>query len=304
MIKKNIYRVIRKVDNELGIHIFPDKLYLKAMYYLIFGRNLNLRNPKTFNEKLQWLKLYDRNPEYTKMVDKYEAKKYVNSIIGEGYTIPTFGVYDQFSDIDFNSLPNKFVLKCTHDSGGIVICRDKELFNKEEAKKKLQKAFNRNFYYVGREWPYKNVKPRIIAEQYMEDDADGDLKDYKFFCFNVKVKFFKVDFNREKSHRANYYDNNGNLLSLGEVICPPDFNKNIVMPSNLNQMIKLAEKISADKCFVRVDFYSLSDKDIKFGEITFYPASGFGKFIPDEEDKRIGEMLNISVCGGGYSIYH
>lgn len=155
----------------------------------------------------------------------------------------------------------------------------------------------------GREWPYKNVKPRIIAEQYMEDDADGDLKDYKFFCFNGKVKFFKVDFNREQFHRANYYDCNGNILSFGEVICPPDFNKNIVMPSNLNKMIKLAEKVSADKCFVRVDFYSLSDKDIKFGEITFYPASGFGKFIPNEEDKKIGEMLNVSQ-GGRSSIFY
>lgn len=295
---KTLARVIRKIEQDYNIHIFSDKKYVEAIYLLVFGEKLNLKKPKTFNEKLQWLKLYDHNPEYTKMVDKYEVKKYVESIIGKGYTIPTLGVYDRFSDIDFNRLPDKFVLKCTHDSGGIVICRNKELFNREEAKKKLEKALNRNFYYVGREWPYKNVKPRIIAEQYMEDDTDGDLKDYKFFCFNGKVKFFKVDFNREQFHRANYYDCNGNLLSFGEVICPPDFNKNIVMPSNLNKMIKLAEKVSVDKCFVRVDFYSLSDKDIKFGEITFYPASGFGKFIPNEEDKKIGEMLNVSQGGG------
>lgn len=294
---KTLARVIRKIEQDYNIHIFSDKKYVEAIYLLVFGEKLNLKKPKTFNEKLQWLKLYDHNPEYTKMVDKYEVKKYVESIIGKGYTIPTLGVYDRFSDIDFNRLPDKFVLKCTHDSGGIVICRNKELFNREEAKKKLEKALNRNFYYVGREWPYKNVKPRIIAEQYMEDDTDGDLKDYKFFCFNGKVKFFKVDFNREQFHRANYYDCNGNLLSFGEVICPPDFNKNIVMPSNLNKMIKLAEKVSVDKCFVRVDFYSLSDKDIKFGEITFYPASGFGKFIPNEEDKKIGEMLNVSQGG-------
>ena len=300
---KTLARVIRKIEQDYDIHIFSDKKYVEAIYLLVFGEKLNLKNPKTFNEKLQWLKLYDHNPEYTKMVDKYEAKKYVESIIGKEYTIPTLGVYDRFSDIDFNRLPDKFVLKCTHDSGGIVICRNKELFNREEAKEKLEKALNRNFYYVGREWPYKNVKPRIIAEQYMEDDADGDLKDYKFFCFNGKVKFFKVDFNREQFHRANYYDCNGNILSFGEVICPPDFNKNIVMPSNLNKMIKLAEKVSADKCFVRVDFYSLSDKDIKFGEITFYPASGFGKFIPNEEDKKIGEMLNVSQ-GGRSSIFY
>lgn len=272
----------------------PDSLYLKIVYKKRIGKKLNLKNPITFNEKLQWLKLHNRKPEYTIMVDKYEVKKYVANIIGEEYIIPTIGVWNHFDEIDFGKLPDQFVLKCTHDSGGIVICKNKKELDKKATKKKIEKCLKENYYWCGREWPYKNVKPRIIAEQYMKDDTDGDLKDYKFFCFNGKVKFFKVDFNREKSHRANYYDCNGNLLSFGEAICPPDFNKNIVIPSNLKQMIRLAEEISIDKCFVRIDFYSPSDNDIKFGEITFYPASGFGKFIPDEVDKRIGKMLNLS----------
>lgn len=208
--------------------------------------------------------------------------------------IPTLGTYSCFEDINFDELPDQFVLKCTHDSGGLAICRNKKTFDIDKARIRIEKSLKRNFYYVGREWPYKNVKPRIIAEVYIEDNQ-GELKDYKFFCFNGKVKFFKIDFDRQISHKANYYDCDGEMLSFGEKICPPDFKREIEIPKNLACMIELAEKLSYDVDFLRVDFYSLSDDDIKFGELTFYPASGFGRFIADEQDFEIGDMLKISL---------
>lgn len=290
---KILARVIRKVEQDYNIHIFSDKKYIEAIYLLAFGKKLNLKNPKTFNEKLQWLKLYDHDPKYTTMVDKFAVKDYVKKIIGSEYIIDTLGKWDSFDQIDFKQLPKQFVLKCTHDSGGLVICRDKEKLDKEKAKEKIEKSLKRNFYYVGREWPYKNVKPQIIAERYMEDN-NGDLKDYNFFCFNGKVKFFKINFDRKKSHRANYYDCNGNLLSFGEKKCPPDLNREMEIHKNISRMIELAEALSQDIDFLRVDFYSLSDDDIKFGELTFYPASEFGELILDEEDLRIDDILKNS----------
>ena len=245
-----------------------DKSYIKIKYFLKFHKRLNLKNPKTFNEKLQWLKLYDRNPSYIKMVDKYEAKKYVGNIIGEKYIIPTIGIYDSFDEIDFNKLPNQFVMKCTHDSGGVIICKDKSKVNIETIRKKIYKALNNNYYYHSREWQYKEVKPRIIIEKYMEDKETNELRDYKFFCFNSQVKIFKIDFDRFKNHRANYYDNNKKLLYFGEKNYPPDFNKKLQMPYNIDKMIDLAEKLSKDIPFLRVDFYEMNKK-IYFGELTF-----------------------------------
>ncbi len=293
-------RIIRKIEQDYNVHVFSDKKYVEAIYLLVFGKKLNLKNPRTFNEKLQWLKLYDHNPKYTTMVDKLAAKDYVEKIIGSEYIIDTLGRWDSFDQINFEQLPKQFVLKCTHDSGGLVICRNKEKLDKEKAKEKIEKSLKRNFYYVGREWPYKNVKPQIIAEEYMEDER-GDLKDYKFFCFNGKVEFFKIDFDRESAHRANYYDCQGKLLSFGESLCPPKFDKKIELPANLKHMIELAEKLSVDKTFIRVDFYSVLNNNIKFGELTFYPASGFGKFIPENEDLRIGEMLRLPQFEGDTS---
>ena len=293
-------RIIRKIEQDYNVHVFSDKKYVEAIYLLVFGKKLNLKNPRTFNEKLQWLKLYDHNPKYTTMVDKLAAKDYVEKIIGSEYIIDTLGRWDSFDQINFEQLPKQFVLKCTHDSGGLVICRNKEKLDKEKARKKIEESLKRNFYYVGREWPYKNVKPQIIAEEYMEDER-GDLKDYKFFCFNGKVEFFKIDFDRESAHRANYYDCQGKLLSFGESLCPPKFDKKIELPANLKHMIELAEKLSVDKTFIRVDFYSVLNNNIKFGELTFYPASGFGKFIPENEDLRIGEMLRLPQFEGDTS---
>ena len=268
---------------------FSDAVYLKLMFPLRTGYKLNLNSPKSFNEKLQWLKLYNRRPEYTQMVDKVEAKKYVAEIIGEDYIIPTLAVYDKVKDVDFESLPSQFVLKCSHDSGGLVICHDKNKFNRETAKEILMKALRKNYYMVKREWPYKNVKHRIIAEQYMEDES-GELRDYKFFCFNGKVRFFKIDFGRYVEHHANYYDTKGNLLPFGEASCPPLPEKDLKIPGNLNRMIELAERLSKNIPFLRVDFYDVRSK-IYFGELTLFPASGMGRFTTDEWDMEIGNNL-------------
>lgn len=270
----------------------PDKLYLKILYYKFLKKNLNLKNQKTFTEKLQWIKIYDRKPIYTKMVDKYEVREFISKKIGSQYLIPLIGVWEKYDQINFSALPNQFVLKTTHDSGGVRICKDKKTFNYKEAELFLKNRLNTNYFYMTREWPYKNVKPRIICEKYMIDDSLNELMDYKFFCFNGKVKFFKIDFDRFINHKANYYDRNGNLLLFGEVVCPPDFNKKLNFPKSLNKMISLAEIISEDLYFLRVDFYEVNGQ-IYFGELTFFPDAGFGKFTDNNVDLEIGKLLKL-----------
>lgn len=290
---KNPSKLIVRISEDTKLlSLLPDKQYIKLIYRLHFNRKLDLFNPQTFNEKLQWLKLYDRKPEYTIMVDKYEVKNLVASRLGEEYIIPTLGIYDSFDKIDFDNLPDKFVLKCTHDSGGLVIVNDKKKFNKKSAKKKINKSLRRNFYKYAREWPYKNVQPRIIIEKYMIDNKLGELRDYKFFCFNGKVKVFKIDFDRHSNHRANYFDTNGNLIDLGEKICPPDFSKKLELPINLKKMKELAEIMSKGIPFLRVDFYEINGK-IYFGELTFFPAAGLGKFTDDKWDRMLGKWLSL-----------
>ena len=195
--------------------LIPDRIYLQIVYFKHFRRFINFNNPKTFNEKIQWLKLNYRNEEYTKLVDKYRVKQYITKLIGEEYVIPTLGVWNNVDDIDFKSLPEKFVLKCNNDSGGIVICKNKKDFDEAKAKSFLKERLKNNGYWYGREWPYKNVKPCIIVEKYMEDSISKDIKDYKFFCFNGSMEFFDIDIDRFIEHRANYYDRNGNFLPFG-----------------------------------------------------------------------------------------
>lgn len=268
-----------------------DEKYLKFMYKLKMNKKLNLDNPQTFNEKMQWLKLNDRNPEYTKMVDKYEVKEYVASIIGNEYIIPTIGIWDKFEEIDFNELPDKFVLKCTHDSGGLVICNNKKFFDFKKAKSKINKCLKKNYFFVWREWSYKNVKPRIIAEKYMVDESGIELKDYKLFCFNGKVKIILVCSNRFEELHETFFDNEWNILQLKRPNHEVD--KNIKQPLNFEKMKSAAEKIAQGKKFVRIDFYE-SGKKMYFGEITFYPASGFNGFEPEEWDLELGNLIDIS----------
>lgn len=274
--------------------LLKDERYLKLRWNYVMGSPLNLRHPQTFNEKLQWLKLYDRRPEYTKMVDKYYAKDYVSGILGKDFIIPTIGVWDSANLIDFNFLPEQFVLKCTHDSGGVVICKNKDSLDRKATIEKLNEGLQSKFFWQTREWPYKNVKPRIIAEKYMEDESGFELKDYKFFCFNGRCEFFKIDFDRQNKHRANYFSRACELMPFGEVICPPDYSRKLNMPSNLDEMINKAELIAStiNNAFVRVDLYNINGH-IYFGEITFYPASGIGKFEPEEWDLKLGELIQL-----------
>lgn len=422
--------------------LWSDKLFLQIKYRLVMGTKLDLKNPKTFNEKLQWLKLYNRKSEYTTMVDKYAVKEYVASKIGEEYIIPTLGVWDTPDDIDWDSLPDQFVLKTTHGGGGcgVVICRDKSSFDKDSVKRVLERSLRSDIFWYYREWPYKNVPKRIIAEKYMTDGgkeledykvhnfngipkiilvcrerfkdspmiddfysdkwdmldikrpghpntsepiecpeklvemlnlsrilskdipflrtdfytienriyfgeltffpASGmsafepeqwdetlgnwvklplgggkwliykkdvyllvtdessttteQLKDYKFFCFNGRVRCYKVDFDRFIMHRANYYNRDSQLLPFCEVAFPADFSKDFEKPINIDKMIELAEILAKDIPFSRVDFYNINGK-IFFGEITFFPAAGMGKFEPEEWDKVLGDWMRLPL---------
>lgn len=283
--------IIPKIVLSLGKYC-PDKIYLQMLYYSVTDKKLDLRNPKTFNEKLQWLKLYDRKPEYQQMVDKAESKNYVSKIIGEKHIIPTLGIWDNFDEIDFNSLPNKFVLKTTHDSGGVVICRDKATFDMKNAKHKLTKSLKNNFYWQFREWPYKNVKPRILAEELIELPDNADLMDYKFFCFDGEPRFLKVDFGRFKEHHANYYDIDWNLLTLGEEICPPNPEIRIIKPENLSEMLSIVRTLAKGHSFIRIDLY-ITPNNILFGELTFYPNAGIGRFTSQEWEEKVGDMIKL-----------
>ena len=287
-----------KINSSWVSKAIPDKLYLRIMHNLMVGENLNLRAPKTFNEKLQWLKLYNRRHEYQRMVDKYEVKQYVSNIIGSQYVIPTLGIWNSFDEIDFDKLPNQFVLKCTHDSGSVVICKDKSTFDVKKARDKINKGMRNDLFWYGREWPYKGLKRRVLAEEYMEDTSTKELRDYKFFCFHGQVKCCKVDFDRFIEHHANYYDTEKNILKIGECICPPDFEREIEMPNSLDEMKKLAEMLSKNIPFLRADFYDANGQ-VYFGELTFYPASGLGRFISKENDEQLGKWLKLPEQSGG-----
>lgn len=270
-----------------------DEKYLKKCYKVKFHKELDLENPQTFNEKLQWLKLHDRKPEYTRMVDKYEAKKYVADLIGEEYIIPTLGVWDSFDDIDFDSLPEQFVLKCTHDSGGLVICRDKSQLDKEKAKEKINKSLKRNYYLHGREWPYKDVKPRIIAEQLITELSNGEgLVEYKLFCFGGKVKMILVcKGEAHGSGRTNdFCDCELNRLPFTSL--NPNSKGELVRPKELPQLIEIAETLSAGIPQLRVDTY-LANGKIYFGELTFFHNSGMCTFDPEEWDEKLGGWIEL-----------
>lgn len=300
MIRKLIFYILHD-QAKLGLAIItrlapiiPDKQYLKWRFRLEMGYPLNLNNPKTFSEKLQWLKLYNRKPEYTQMVDKYAAKDYVANIIGEEYIIPTLGVWDRFEDIDFDKLPNQFVLKTTHGGGGggVVICKDKTTFNIDKAKSILERSLKQDIYTSLKEWPYKNVKKRIIAEEFIEID-NGELKDYKLFCFNGIPRYCQVIAGRETDITTiDWYDREWNHQHFHEPKDYPFSEKGHSRPRCLDEMWNIATKLSQGQPFLRVDFYEISNK-IKFGELTFFPTSGFGGFKPIEWDYKLGEWIKL-----------
>lgn len=276
------------------VHKMSDEQFLKWRYRLSFKKKLSLDNPQSFTEKLQWLKLYYRDPLYSTFVDKYQAKKYVAQRIGVEYVIPTLAVFDTVDEIEYGTLPKSFVMKTTHDGGGqaVVICQDKSTFDFEAAKEKLTRSLSRSTTLYSKEWPYEYVKRRVIVEDYLYDDENEGLLDYKFFCFGGKVKIFKVDFDRQTSHRANYYDLTGKILPFGEKVCPPLYNKKIEFPANLDEMINIAEKLSANIPFVRVDLYNVRGK-IYFGELTIFPGSGLDPLTDASWDMVMGQWLTL-----------
>lgn len=286
-------KILIFLDNHRIIKL-PDKLYLELMYKNKFNKKLDLVNPKTFNEKLQWLKLYNRKDIYTTMVDKIDVKEYVSNIIGEEYIIPTLGIYNKFDDIDFEKLPKQFVIKCTHDSGGIVIVKDKNEFNKDKAKSIINKSLKNNYYYNWREWPYKNVKPRIIIEKFMEDEKYSQLNDYKLMCFNGKVKCSFVCSERDNIKdglAVTFFDNDWNKMPFTRHY--RNSNKEIRKPYNFTKMIDLAERLAKDIPFVRIDFYEINKK-IYFGEVTFFPGAGIEEFNPEKWDEIIGGWIDLN----------
>lgn len=270
-----------------------DDIYLKKMFRAKFKYDLDLDNPKTFNEKLQWLKLNDRKPIYTTMVDKYAAKKFVADIIGDEYIIPTLGVWDSAEEINFASLPEKFVLKSTHDSGGIkIVDKNKPEYNEEELRRFFKKRLKRSLYYITREWPYKDVKPRVIAEQYMEDSHNRNrLIDYKFFTFRGTPKLFMVNYDRGVSTKADYYDVNLNKLDFTWGY--PQSNYSLKLPVNYEKMLELAGKLSLGTKELRVDFYECNGK-LYFGELTFFDGSGFTPITPFDWDCKLGEYIDLN----------
>lgn len=273
--------------------LLPDKLYLLLQFRRKLGYWMDFNNPVTYNEKLQWLKLYYREAICTNMVDKYEAKNYVANIIGEEYIIPTLGMWDSFDEIDFDKLPDQFVLKTTHDSGGVVICKDKKELDIETAKKKITKSLKRDYYMGTREWPYKNVPHRIIAEQYMVDESGYELKDYKWFCFDGKVKalFIATDRgNPDTDTKFDFFDENFNHLPFTNG--HPNANREIPKPRGFEEMKRLAEVLSRDIPHLRVDFYDINGK-IYFGELTFFHWSGFVPFTPKEWDVTFGNWIKL-----------
>ncbi len=268
----------------------PDKQYIQLNYFAHFHKFANLKNPSTYNEKLNWLKLYDRKPEYVKLVDKYEVKSIIANMIGDEYIIPTLGVWDRFDDINFDELPNQFVLKCTHDSEGLVIVKDKNSLDICAAKEKIENSLKQNFYYIGREWPYKNVKPRIIAEQYMEDHTDRELRDYKFFCFDGAPKALFIATDRANDEvKFDYFDLEFNHLDIKQKYP----NAGLVRkPVTFEKMIDLAKVISKGYPHVRIDFYEVDGK-LYFGEFTLYHFGGFMPFQPEKWDKIFGDWLKL-----------
>ena len=275
-----------------------DELYLKLLFLFEMHYWPDLKHPKTFNEKLQWLKLHNRKPEFTTMVDKYAVKKYVADRIGEQYIIPTLGVWDSFDQIDFDSLPNQFVLKTTHGGGGlaVVICKDKKTFDKRRAKRILEKSLHSDIYMKYREWPYKDVPKRIIAEKYMADDSienRGGLTDYKFYCFNGKAYKVMLCLDRNTGNTKFYsFDKQWNLLRHNKmgIAAPKDFT--LPKPAKMDEMFNLAERLSQDIPLLRVDLYYVNGR-IYFGEMTFFPDSGLDANIIREIDELYGSMIKL-----------
>ncbi len=289
---KNPGKMIMPLGDKGFFNWIPDRAYLSLLFRGQFHKKLNFANPQTYNEKLQWLKLNDRKPLYHTIVDKYEVKSYVASKIGSQYVIPTLGVWDNPDEIDFESLPQKFVLKCTHDSGSTIVCHNKDLLDIKMVKKKLNGCLKRSTFWFGREWPYKDLKPRVIAEQLLESESENGLDDYKVLCFHGEPKLIEVHSGRYTTHHTmEYYDTNWQRKDIQQTRYQmaeiPQ-----MMPSPLAEMLELSAELSKDFIHIRVDWYIIKSQ-LFFGELTFYDASGLVSFKDEKWDYEFGSWINL-----------
>ncbi len=289
---RNPAKIIEALGTKGLFNWISDRMYLSLIFRINLGCWPDFNNPKTFNEKLNWLKLYDRRPEYSRMVDKYAVREYIAETIGEQYLIPLVGgPWNSVEEIDFDELPESFVLKTTHDSGGVVICRDKNSFDSEAAKKKLAKRLKMEYFWGGREWPYKNVKPRIIAEKYMQDGDCSSLNDMKFFCFNGEPKVMYIAQEEIAGSPADYFDMNFNHLDM-RVGDDPFADTCPEKPQHFEKMREFASTLSKGVPQLRVDFYCVNSK-IYVGELTFFHNGGHSEFKPAHWDEIFGSWIEL-----------
>ena len=293
---RDFWEVVSLVGAKGYLDWLPDAPFLRLMFYAKFKRRLNLENPKAYNEKIQWLKLYDRNPLYTTLVDKYKVREYVKQKIGDRYLIPLLGCWSNPDDIDFESLPDRYVLKCNHDSGTVIICTDKTKLDVSETKKILKEKLKRNFYRGGREWPYKNVQPMVICEEYMEDASGFGLTDYKIYCFRGVPKLIMIATDRYtgKQTHFDYFDKDYNWLDM--TWGNPRSENPPRKPESFNEMMKIAKQLSEDLTQIRVDLYEVNGR-LYFGELTLFDGSGFDRIEPEEWDYTIGEWIRLPQRG-------
>ncbi len=283
-----VYKSFKSVKNKI-LSYTPDDVFMKKQYKKRLGKELDLENPSTFNEKIQWLKLNNRKDLYTICADKYAVRSYIEQNISDDILIKLHGVYDSAEEIDFDKLPKSFVLKVTHGSGQNILCTNKDELDLNLTTRRLKNFLSDNLFYNTREWVYKNIPPRIVCEEFLIEDGKPP-RDYKFFCFNGKPTIVQVDEDRFAEHRRNMYDLEWNLLDFK--FCYSNSSKPILPPKNLDKMIEYATTLSKGMPFVRVDFYEVNGK-VYFGEMTFYPENGSGKFYPEEYDAKFGELIKL-----------
>lgn len=285
--------ILRAAGQNGLLNWIPDELYLKIIFRSVFRYSLDFKNVKTYNEKLQWLKLYYRKEELPKLVDKLVVRDYIKKVIGQEYLIPLIAKYDSVESIDWDELPDAFVLKCTHGSGCNIVCTNKSELDIEEAKQKLKRWMKTDYFYSGREWPYKHVSPRIIAEKYMVDGSGYELKDYKFFCFDGEPKICFVATDRGKKDtevKFDFFDMNFSHLDI--VQHHPISGKELTKPLSFEEMIRISRKLSRNFPHVRIDFYDINGH-VYFGEFTFFHHSGLVPFHPKEWDYTLGSWLQL-----------
>lgn len=290
----NIRRIVKYIARRILLFL-PDKIYL-SLTAPLSGQKIDFNNPRTFGEKLQWMKIYDRNPMYTVLVDKVKVKDWVAERIGQKYIIPTLAVYARAEDIDLTTLPNQFVIKCNHNSGlGMLICRNKNAIDESSLRRNLKKGLKENYYRISKEWPYRDVHRKILVEQFMENEGESDLADYKWFCFNGKPTYCQVIRNRNTNETIDFYDVDWNHMEfVGLTPGVKNGTIGVERPSKLDEMLDIATKLSAGLSFSRIDLYNING-DVYFGEITFFPNSGFGKFYPEEWNYKLGDMIKLPI---------